>query len=298
MLNLRGSFVALVTPFDGGRVSRAKLRDLVEFHIEHGTDGIVPTGTTGESATLSHEEHGEVVEVVVEAVGGRIGVLAGTGSNSTAEAIALTQHAKSIGADGALLVTPYYNKPTQEGLYQHFLRIAEATDFPLVPYNVPSRTSVNLLPETVGRLAKLPQIVGIKEASGDISQITEVAMAARGQGVAIMSGNDDQTLPILAVGGAGVISVTANIAPGPCAEIVSLWEAGKRAEALAAHLALYRLHKAMFVETNPGPVKAACNLLGLGVGEPRLPLVAPSPQNMTKVRDAMQASGLELKLAA
>lgn len=285
-----GSIVALITPFRDGAVDFPALKKLVEFHLQRGTKGLVPCGTTGESATLTHEEHHQIIARTVEYAAGRIPVIAGTGSNSTAEAIALTREAKKAGANGALLITPYYNKPTQQGLYLHFKAVAEAVELPLVLYNVPGRTAVNLLPETVARLAELPTVVGLKEASGNITQIAEIA-ALCGDRLAILSGDDAMLLPVLALGGAGVISVAANLVPDRVQAIIDEWNAGRLAEARARHLALLPLMQAIFLETNPIPVKAAAARLGLCGGEIRLPLTPATPKTVEKLDALLRALG-------
>jgi len=272
--------VALVTPFRNGAIDEAALAHLVEFQIANGTAVICPCGTTGESATLSFEEHERVVEIVIRAAAGRVPVMAGTGSNNTSEAILLTRHAKKAGADACLLITPYYNRPTQEGLYLHFKQIAEAVDIPLVLYNVPSRTGVNMLPETVERLARIKNIVGIKEASGTLSQISEIVRRC-GSGFDVISGDDVNTLPLMAVGGKGVISVTANIAPREVAAMVKAVQAGDYSEAQRLHLHLLPLHDAMFLQTNPIPVKTALGMMGKITPELRLPL-CPLPGDLAK----------------
>ncbi|MFH1628115.1 MAG: 4-hydroxy-tetrahydrodipicolinate synthase, partial [Pseudomonadota bacterium] len=226
----RGSIVAIVTPFKDGRIDEESYRELIEFQIENGTSAIVPCGTTGESATLDVKEHDRVIDIAVEAVNKRVPVIAGTGGNSTSEAIALTEHAKKVGADATLQVTPYYNKPTQEGLYQHFKAIAKAVPLPQVLYNVPSRTGVNMLPETVARLAEIAEVVAIKEASGSIGQMAEIVKLA-GDNITLLSGDDNLTLPVLAIGGAGVVSVVANIVPRDSADLVMAWEEGRVDEA-------------------------------------------------------------------
>ncbi|HID94597.1 MAG TPA: 4-hydroxy-tetrahydrodipicolinate synthase [Candidatus Latescibacteria bacterium] len=293
MLKLEGSFVALVTPFKDGRVNREKLKELVEFHLANGTDGIVPCGTTGESATLSLEEHKEVVEVVVEAVDGRVPVLAGAGSNNTKEAEELITHACRCGADGVLIITPYYNKPTQEGLFRHFALLNQVSEVPIVMYNVPGRTAVNMSPDTVARLSKLDKIVGIKEASKDLTQVSEILTKCEPD-FAVVSGDDAVTLPMLAIGGKGVISVVANIAPQETADMVRHYLRGEIKEALVLHRRLFPLSQAMFLETNPAPVKAALNLLGKDVGEVRLPLVDISGPNRLKLRQVMIEFGFEV----
>jgi 4-hydroxy-tetrahydrodipicolinate synthase len=266
-----GSLVAIVTPFEGGEIHEKQLRDLVEWHISEGTDGIVPCGTTGESATMNHEEHGRVIKIVADQAKGRVKILAGTGSNATSEAIKLTQHAKEVGADGALLVSPYYNKPTQEGLYRHYKAVADSVDLPIVLYNVPSRTAVNILPETTARLSKISNIVAIKEASGDLKQIKKVAELCE-KNFTILSGEDAQNFQILELGGSGMISVTANVVPSKMAKIWDLFKAGDVADAKAVHEELMPLHKALFLETNPIPVKTAVALMGKCREEWRLPL--------------------------
>jgi len=290
-LLLRGSMVALVTPFKGGKIDKRALKKLIEFHVVNGTDAIVPCGTTGESATLSHEEHTKVVEMTLEYVDGRIPVVAGTGSNSTEEAIQLTQHAERAGADAALLITPYYNKPTQEGLYQHFRAVARGVRIPIILYNVPGRTSVNLLPETISRLTEFKNIVGIKEATGDLKQIGDL-ISLCGDRMTVLSGDDFTTLPILAIGGKGVISVTANVAPRDVSSMVHAYLRGDEKEAVALHTSLWPLHKAMFLETNPIPVKTALGIMGMIDPEMRLPLAPLSLANREKLTKTLKAYGL------
>src|SRR5512138_1380999 len=246
----KGSIVAIVTPFKNGEIDEERLRELVEFQIENGTDGIVPCGTTGEASTLDYDEHDRVIEIVVQQAKKRVPVIAGTGSNSTKEAIEITEHAKRVGADGALLVTPYYNKPTQEGLYRHYKTVAETVALPQVLYNVPGRTGVNMLPETVARLADISNIVGIKEASGSLQQVSEV-LSLCGDRIEVLSGDDFITFPIMACGGSGVISVTANIMPKEIAALIDAFNAGDLEEARRLHLRLLRINNAMFIETNP-----------------------------------------------
>ena len=267
-----GAMTALVTPFRNSALDEAAYRDLIEFQITEGIHGLVPCGTTGESATLTHKEHERVIEICIDQTRGRVPVLAGAGSNNTAEAIRLTQFAKQAGADGALLITPYYNKPTQEGLYQHFKAIAQAVDLPLVPYNVPGRTGCNLLPATLGRLAHdFANIVGVKEATGDMSQGSRV-LAACPKDFCVISGDDLTALPLWALGGSGVISVTANVAPRRMAALYNAFAAGDLTGAARMHHELFPLHEAMFFESNPIPVKTALNLMGKIQGEMRLPL--------------------------
>jgi len=292
MLSLRGSYVALVTPFTpDDRVNHALLRELVEWHVEQGTNGLVPVGTTGESPTLTYEEHEAVIETVAEAAAGRLPVLAGTGSNSTREAVHMTRHAKMVGADGALIVLPYYNRPSQAGLIAHIERLNEV-GIPIVIYNIPSRTGVNMEPETFEKLSHLEQVVGIKEASGNINQMSEVVIRTKGR-CAVMSGDDALTLPLLAVGGTGVISVIANLVPGEMAHMVRAWEEGRREEALALHQRLFWLAKAMLsLETNPGPIKEAMVMAGHAVGHVRPPLAPLSTANREKLRELLRQMGL------
>ena len=287
----QGSMVAMVTPFRDGGVDDAKIREMVDFHVKNGTDAIIPCGTTGESPTLSHAEHKRVVEVTVEAAAGRVPVVAGTGSNSTAEAIDLTRHAKEAGANGVLMVCPYYNKPTQKGLIAHYTAVAEAVDIPIILYNVPGRTGVNMLPETVAMLAAAPNIVAIKEASGSLEQMTEV-ISLCGDRMTVVSGDDTLTLPLMAVGGTGVISVIANILPKETAEMTRAALNGDWKRAKEIHLRIFPLCKAMFYETNPIPVKTAMHLLGRLNGELRLPLAPMSDANRDKLAKALKAYGL------
>jgi len=252
----KGAIVAIVTPFKNGQVDEEKLRELIEFQIENGTDGIVPCGTTGESPTLSHEEHDRVIEITVDAVKKRVPVIAGTGSNSTAEALRLTKHAREVGADGALMVCPYYNRPTQEGLYQHYKMIAEEVPIPIIIYNIPGRTGVNLLPETMARLAKIPGIVGTKEASGSLKQMHDVIQLC-GPDFVVLSGDDFFTYPLLCLGGHGIISVISNIVPADMAALVDAFTAGDMKKARELHFKMAPLVDSLFIETNPVPVKAA-----------------------------------------
>ena len=286
-----GSMVALVTPFKGGQVDRERLEELIEFQIESGTDAIIPCGTTGESATLSVAEHKQVVERTIAAVKGRVAVIAGTGSNNTAEAVEFTRHAKQAGADGALLITPYYNKPTQEGLYQHFAKVAAEVDLPLILYNVPGRTGLNMLPDTVARLAKLDNIVGIKEATGSLVQVSEIISRCPAD-FTVVSGDDFTTLPLLAVGGKGVISVTANVAPADVAAMWDNYSKGDYEQARGLHYKLWPLHSAMFIETNPIPAKTALALMGKIEPELRLPLTAMRGDNLERLKKALKDYGL------
>ena len=287
----KGSIVAIVTPFKEGKVDEVIYRKLIEFQIENGTSAIVPCGTTGESATLSMEEHCRVIDIAVEAVDKRIPVIAGTGGNSTREAIELTDHAKQAGADATLQVTPYYNKPTQEGLYQHFKAIAKAVPLPQVLYNVPGRTSVNMLPETVARLADLPEVVAIKEASGSLGQMAEIVNLA-GDNITLLSGDDNVTLPVLSIGGKGVVSVVANIVPRDTADMVNAWEEGDSEKAKGLFYKLFPLCQAMFYETNPIPVKTSLALMGQIQDEMRLPLAPMAPANLEKLKGALKEYGL------
>lgn len=292
-LTLRGSMVALVTPFTArGAVDDAALRRLVERHVKAGTSALVPCGTTGESATLSHEEHDHVIEAVIQAARGRVPVIAGTGSNNTQEAIRLTQHARQAGADAALLISPYYNKPTQRGLYLHFKAVADAVDIPLVLYNIASRTAVNIEPETLAKLVEdVPTIVGVKEASGNLEQMSRILHLTRRR-IALLSGDDALTLPVLSIGGTGVISVVANLVPKDVVALIRAFEQGRLREAAERHDRLLPLVKAMFLETNPIPVKTAMGLLGMIEPGLRLPLCAMEGANLEKLRAALDAYGL------
>ncbi len=284
-----GCLVALVTPFSGDAVDYKKLSELVQFHLEQGTDGIVPVGTTGESPTLSHEEHREVIEFVVKEVGRKVPVVAGTGSNSTAEALELTRFAKKVGADGTLIITPYYNKPTQEGMYLHFKRIADEVDIPIVLYNVPGRTGVSISPETVARLAELKNIVAIKEASGSVDQASNIRSLSD---ITLLSGDDSMTLALLSVGGKGVISVVANLVPKDMKAMIEAFSGGDVQRAAELHIRLFPLCRAMFIETNPIPVKTAMKLLGRLNGQLRLPLSPMSHANEEKLSKVLQNYGL------
>lgn len=292
MKQFRGALVALVTPFLNGQVDEQGLRDLIEFQLANGTKGIIPCGTTGEPATMSHEEHHRVVELTIKAVNGRVPVMAGTGSNSTAETIELTRHAKEAGADGVLLITPYYNRPSQEGLFQHFKAVAEAVDIPMVVYNVPTRTAVNMLPETVARCAALKNIIGIKEATGDLKQISEVIRLCPPDFV-VLSGDDFTSLATVAIGGHGLISVTSNVAPKGMAEMLDAALAGDLGTARALHYKLFPLMSAMFFDSNPVPAKYTLELMGkIKSGAPRLPLYAMSEAIQAKVKQAAADYGL------
>lgn len=286
-----GSIVAIVTPFKNGKFDEKAYGDLIEWHIAQGTHGIVPCGTTGEASTLDFDEHFRVIEVAVKAANKRIPVIAGTGANSTDEAIEITQKAKKLGADGALMVTPYYNKPTQEGLYRHYKAVADKVKTPIVLYNVPGRTAVNMLPATVARLMECKNIVALKEATGDMKQVSEVIRLC-GDRLAVLSGDDFTTLPLLCLGGKGAISVTANVAPKDSAEMCNAWERGDIAAARELHYKLEPLNAAMFIETNPIPVKTALALMGKIKEELRLPLCEMSAPNKEKLRGALQGAKL------
>ena len=288
----KGSIVALVTPFRNGAVDAIALQDLVEWHVAEGTHGLVPVGTTGESPTLSHEEHHQVVDLVIEAAAKRLPVIAGAGSNSTAEAISLTRHAKQAGADAALVVTPYYNKPTQDGLYAHYTAIADAVDIPIIIYNIPGRSVVDMSVETMARLAKHPNIVGVKDATADLARPLATGTAVGWNGFCQLSGEDATALAFYAGGGNGTISVTANVAPRLCAEMYNAWEGGDIATAVAINKRLYPLNKALFIESNPAPAKYALSTMGKLANELRLPLVPVRETTQTAVRDAMAFAGL------
>jgi len=282
---LKGSIVALVTPFDSqGRIKDDELKKLIDWHIEKGTDGILVCGTTGESATLTHPEHRKIIELAVTHVNKRVPVVAGCGSNSTSEALDLASHAKKVGADYSLVITPYYNRPTQEGLYQHFKKIADSVDIEIIIYNVPSRTGSNILPETVARIYKdCKNIVGIKEASGSLDQITKI-MSLVDDKFLLFSGSDETNLPILSVGGTGAISVLANIMPKESHDLVANFLEGNLAEARRLQLYLYDIIKALFIETNPIPVKTALGLMKMTTPNMRLPLCNMSAANLDKLK--------------
>ena len=286
-----GIFTALITPFRGGSVDEPALRQLVERQVAAGLDGLVPCGSTGESATLSHAEHCRVVELTVEAAKGRVQVIAGTGSNNTQESIELTAHAKRAGADGALLISPYYNKPTQEGLVAHYAEIAHRTDFPLLAYNIPGRTASNILPSTMARLAEIEQVVGVKEACGDIVQISEV-VAACPPDFSVLSGDDAMTLPLMAVGGRGLIATSSNVAPAQMLALVRAAAAGDFNRARALHYELLPLFDVLFCETNPIPVKTAVAMLGLCGDELRLPLTPLTEANRERLQGVLKELGI------
>lgn len=287
----RGSIPALVTPFRDGKVDEEALAGLVEWHVAEGSHGIVAVGTTGETPTLSHEEHGRCVEIVVGAAAGRIPVIAGAGSNNTEESVSLMRHARAVGADAALVVTPYYNKPSQRGLYHHFRTLHDAVDLPIIIYNIPGRSVVDMLPATMGELAKLPRIVGVKDATGDVSRASDQRMAC-GEAFVQLSGNDDSALGFNAHGGTGCISVVANIAPKLSSEFQEAMLAGDYARALGYQDRLMPLHRAAFAEPNPCPTKYALSLLGKCSEEVRSPMVPLEEPARALVRAAMRHAGL------
>jgi len=291
-MKFKGSMVALVTPFKGGAIDEKSLGSLVEFQMANGTDGIISVGTTGESPTLSHKEHQRAVQVTVEAADGKTPVIAGTGSNNTEEAIQLTKFAKSVGAAAALVVTPYYNKPTQEGLFRHYEAVASSADIPIILYNVPGRTGVSLNPETVARLSKISSIVAIKEATGSMDQASHIRSLCD---ITILSGDDSLTLPLLALGATGVISVIANIVPKDVSRTIKAFFDGNLSKAEEFHRRLFPLCRAMFIESNPIPVKRAMKMMGLCSDELRLPLCSIQPKNEKLLLQAMKQYGISLK---
>ena len=287
-----GSFVALVTPFkDDESLDEAKLKELIEFQIDGGTHGIVPCGTTGESPSLSDEEHDRVIELTVETVNGRVPIIAGTGSNSTTRTLRATEHAKAAGADAALIVTPYYNKPNQQGLYAHYMKIADSVDIPIVIYNVPGRCGTDILSETVAQLAEHPNIVGLKEATGELKRASEVVSMCPDDFV-VLSGDDINTLPILSVGGKGVISVVANVDPTDIAETCNAFKVGNIELARKLHYKTMQLAVDLFIETNPIPAKTALMLMGKLNGQLRLPLAPLTPANQETLRQTLEDAGL------
>lgn len=286
-----GAFTAMVTPFKDGQIDFEALKRHIDFQIEGGIDGLVPCGTTGEASTLSHDEHVEVVRVTVQHVNGRVPVIAGSGSNSTSEAVQLSSRIKEVGADACLMITPYYNKPTQEGLYRHFSTVVENVDVPVILYNVPGRTGVNMLPETVARLARIPNIVGLKDATGDLKQASYTHKLVPDDFV-LLSGEDALVYPLLAIGGQGVISVVSNIVPGEMAAMCHHYMDGRIKDAQALHHKLLPLSDDMFVETNPIPVKGALAMMGRIENELRLPLVPLSERASSIVREAITGFGL------
>ena len=288
----KGSLVALITPMRAdGSIDEKAYADFVDWQIKEGTGGVVPVGTTGESPTLTHDEHKRVTDIAVEVAAGRVPVIAGTGSNSTAEAIALTRHARQAGADAALIVTPYYNKPTQEGMYLHFSAIADAVDLPIIIYNIPPRSVIDMSVETMGRLARHRNIVGVKDATANLARPLHTRRAC-GPEFCQLSGEDHTALAFLAAGGHGCISVTANVAPRLCAEMHAAWADGRMAEAMAIQDRMVPLHDALFCETSPGPVKYAASLLGKTANHCRLPLAPPAEVTRARVRAAMSEAGL------
>jgi 4-hydroxy-tetrahydrodipicolinate synthase len=287
----KGSLVALITPFRDGAVDEKAFQDLVAWQIKEGTNALVPCGTTGESPTLSHDEHHRVVELCIEVAKGKVPVIAGAGSNSTAEAVSLTRHAAEAGADAVLVVTPYYNKPTQEGLYQHFKAVHDAAEIPVIIYNIPPRSVIDMSVATMARLAKLPRIVGVKDATMDLARPLRTRIAI-GPEFCQLSGEDGTALPYLAQGGHGCISVTANVAPRLCAEMHKAWNDRDLPTAMRINEQLMPLHDALFCETSPGPVKYAASLLGLCSAETRLPICEIAPESKEKVATALRSAGL------
>lgn len=284
--SIEGTYTALVTPFAKGKVDHARFKANIEAQVKAGVTGIVPVGTTGESPTLSHDEHCKVIEAAVKAAKGRVQVIAGTGSNCTAEAVDYTRHAKQAGADGALMVNPYYNKPTQEGLYRHFMTVADAVDLPIVLYNIPGRTNITMTPATVARLFKHKNIIAIKEATGSLDMASEIAAACD---IPMLSGDDSLTLPLISVGAKGVISVASNIVPERVVALVSNALMGDFETAREIHRALFPLMKNLFIETNPAPVKFAMKQMGLDTGEVRLPLCEMAAENQAALRKILKA---------
>lgn len=287
----KGSLVALITPFKNGAVDEAAFRKLVDWQIDQGTNGVIPTGTTGESPTLSHTEHKQVVEICVDQAAGRVPVIAGTGSNSTEEAIELTRHAKEAGADAALIVTPYYNKPTQEGLFRHFKAITDAVDLPVIIYNIPPRSVIDMTVETMKRLAELPNIVGVKDATASGTRPMETRLAI-GPDFSQLTGEDGTVVPFLSQGGHGCISVTANVAPGPLSELHRAWGDGDLDKVMTINDRLFPLHQALFCESSPGPVKYAASLLGICEPTARLPICEIADSSKQKVESALRHAGL------
>jgi len=291
-MSFRGAFTALVTPFKNGAVDEEAYRAFIEWQIEQGIDGVVPCGTTGEAATLSHAEQGQVIRICVDQVKGRIPVIAGAGSNNTHEAKELVALAKEAGADAALIITPYYNKPTPDGLVAHFKALAAGTSMPFILYNVPSRTGQNVLPKTIARIAKaVPEVIGCKEATGDIKQGTEL-IEAMGKNFVVLSGDDFTVLPLLSVGGMGTISVTSNVLPGKMSAMINAFFKRDTARAQALNLEMMPVNRAMFLETNPIPVKTALSLMGKMDLEFRLPLVPMEPAHLEQLKQMLGASGL------
>ncbi|MBI1346165.1 4-hydroxy-tetrahydrodipicolinate synthase [bacterium] len=285
-----GLTVAIITPFKDGKVDEVALKKLVDWHIAEGTNGLCPVGTTGESPTLTHEEHERVIAIVCQHAAGRIKVMAGTGSNSTLEAIELTKFAKSVGADGAMMVAPYYNKPTGEGFYQHYKAVAEAVDIPIILYNIPGRTAKNMEPDVVARIAEIPNVVAIKEATGSMDQASRTLAETN---LTVLSGDDSLTLPLMALGGSGIVSVVGNIVPKDMLALLAAFKAGKLTEAQAAHYKLFTLCRDMLgLATNPIPVKAAMQMLGRDSGELRLPMTPLGEAEARKLRQTLVSYGL------
>lgn len=290
-MNLQGCLTALVTPFKNGKVNESALRRLVDNQIEAGIDGLVPVGTTGESPTLDFDEHDHVIETVIDAAAGRCLVIAGTGANSTAEAVRLTQHAKAAGADASLQVCPYYNKPTQEGLYRHYATVAEEGGLPIVLYNVPGRSGVEIAVSTVARLSAHPQVIAVKEAAGSVDRVSAILNECD---ITVVSGDDSLTLPMMSVGGKGVISVISNLMPAEMARLVHAALAGDWSEAQALHARLYPLFKDLFIETNPVPIKAAMAMAGMIEEEYRLPMCSMSDTHRMILKASMVKAGLKV----
>jgi len=289
---LKGSFTALITPFKGGEVDKKSYESFVQWQIEQGVHGLVPSGTTGESPTLSHEEHNYVIDLCVKIAAGRVKVIAGTGSNSTSEAIMMTSHAEKVGADGALIATPYYNKPNQEGLFQHFKAIHDATNIPIILYNVPGRSIVDLEDDTILRLAELPKIAGLKDATGDLTRPASLIRRGIKDDFVQLSGEDDTAVEFNELGGQGCISVTSNVAPKLCAQMHEACFAGGYKKAFEIQNQLMPVHDVMFCETSPQPVKYAASLMDICSAEMRLPLIEPSDENKVKIQEALQGAGL------
>ncbi|MGB2600111.1 MAG: 4-hydroxy-tetrahydrodipicolinate synthase [Candidatus Omnitrophota bacterium] len=285
----KGSYVALATPFDGGKVDEKAFRKLIEFHVDNGTDGLVPCGCTGEAATLTATEQKHLIKIAVETSDKRVPVVAGTGSNSTAEAIEFTTFARKAGCDGALIITPYYNKPTPEGQYRHYSEIAKASDIPIMLYNVPSRTGISLLPSTIARLSQIDNIVAVKEAAGSTQQVMDIRALCD---ITVMSGDDVLTLPFMSVGGMGVVSVVANIIPGKVHDLVQAFLDGHVDKSRTIHFEILELCKSMFIETNPIPVKTAMSMMGMLKEEWRLPLCEMRPENKAKLEGVLKKYGL------
>lgn len=291
-MTFEGAFTALITPFDEeNNLDEEGFRQNIKSQIDGGIDGIVPVGTTGECATLSHEEHERVIELSIEAADGEVPVIAGTGSNSTEEALSLTKHAADAGADAVLLVAPYYNKPTQRGLYEHYKTLAKEVDIPQIIYNIPSRTGRNIEADTLAELSKLENVVGVKEASGDLSQVMEIAQKSD-ENFDILSGDDSLTLPILSLGGVGAVSVASNLLPGKVSKMVKSYLEGDAQTAREIHFELLPLFNSLFLETNPGPVKAAMEIIGKPAGSPRLPLVEANEETKNQLKEVLSDLGL------